>query len=100
MVLELARTKFKNKIISTEKIKQLGKTHGFCPYYYPSFVKPITNLYLMPYNYLLDDGLNERFQSIIKNSILIFDEAHNVPESACDGKTFSINKRTFEDALK
>jgi len=54
----------------------------------------------MPYNYLLDGALLERYKDIIKESILIFDEAHNVPESSCDGRSFSINKRTFEDAKK
>lgn len=49
----------------------------------------------MPYNYLLDDNLKEKYADIITKSILIFDEAHNVPESSCEGKTFSIDKRTF-----
>lgn len=54
----------------------------------------------MPYNYLLDCGLNSKYASIVRDSILIFDEAHNVPESSCEGWSFSINKRTFEDAQK
>lgn len=54
----------------------------------------------MPYNYLLDGQLNDKYKDIVKGSILIFDEAHNVPESSCEGRSFSINKRTFEDALK
>jgi Rad3-related DNA helicase len=91
----LARTKFKNKIITTEKIKELGKSYNFCPYYYPLYVKPICNLFFMPYNYLLDDSLSDRYKEIIEKSILIFDEAHNVPDSACDGKSFSVGKRTF-----
>jgi Rad3-related DNA helicase len=54
----------------------------------------------MPYNYLLDDDLNEKYKEIVKDSILIFDEAHNVAEASCEGRTFSINKKTFEDAEK
>lgn len=37
----------------------------------------------MPYNYILDVERIPRYESLIQNSIIIFDEAHNVPEAAC-----------------
>ena len=49
----------------------------------------------MPYNYILDSGLVSRYSDIIMNSILIFDEAHNVPEASCDGRSFSITSTIF-----
>lgn len=38
---------------------------------------------MIPYNYLLDN----EFSNIVdvKNSVIIFDEAHNVPSTAEDG---------------
>jgi Rad3-related DNA helicase len=37
----------------------------------------------MPYNYILDELIVEKSMKIISNSIVIFDEGHNVPDSAC-----------------
>jgi hypothetical protein len=37
------------------------------------------DLYIMPYNYILDIDLMPRFKQMIEGGILIFDEAHNVP---------------------
>lgn len=42
----------------------------------------------MPYNYILDVSRLPFYEGIIKNSIIIFDEAHNVPEAACDGRSY------------
>ena len=38
----------------------------------------------MPYNYLLDERLmGEDLSSLVKDSIIIFDEGHNLP-SVCE----------------
>ena len=37
----------------------------------------------MPYNYILDSNLLGQFRETIFNSIIIFDEAHNVPDKSC-----------------
>ena len=44
----------------------------------------------MPYNYLLDSYLMQNYKEIIQDSIIIFDEAHNVPDAACDGRSMEI----------
>jgi len=46
------------------------------------------DLFLMPYNYILDIDLLPRFASMISNSILIIDEAHNVSEASCEGRSY------------
>lgn len=51
----------------------------------------------MPYNYILDVDRLNRYENLIRNSIIIFDEAHNVPESACEGRSFEITSRIFEN---
>lgn len=76
-------------------IKDEGEKHHFCPYYYAFQVKDRADLIFMPYNYLLDVDRLPRYENIIKNSIIILDEAHNVPEAACEGRTFSIYSNIF-----
>jgi Rad3-related DNA helicase len=46
------------------------------------------DLFIMPYNYILDIDLLERFSKMIANSILIFDEAHNVADASCEGRSY------------
>ena len=51
----------------------------------------------MPYNYILDVDRLPNYESIIKNSVIILDEAHNVPEAACEGRTFMIYSNIFSN---
>ena len=44
----------------------------------------------MPYQYLLDAYLLPSYQEMITDSIIIFDEAHNVAEAACEGRSIVI----------
>ena len=53
----------------------------------------------MPYNYLLDSYLMQNYKEIIQDSIIIFDEAHNVPDAACDGRSMEIQTSTLETAI-
>lgn len=41
------------------------------------------DVFLMPYNYILDIDLLPRYGNILSGSVLVFDEAHNVADSAC-----------------
>ena len=45
----------------------------FCPYYYPFYMDEYSDMFIMPYNYILDADLLPRFANMISNSILIFD---------------------------
>lgn len=51
----------------------------------------------MPYNYILDVDRLPNYESIIKNSVIILDEAHNVPDAACEGRTFMIYSNIFSN---
>ena len=53
----------------------------------------------MPYNYILDKNIRRRFNIDFSDSIIIFDEAHNMPSSAEEAFSFSISTETLEDSL-
>jgi Rad3-related DNA helicase len=59
-------------------IKQDGEEKGFCPYYYACHIKEKVDVIFMPYNYLLDVDRLNYYTTVIKDSVIIFDEAHNV----------------------
>ena len=50
----------------------------------------------MPYNYLIDEKIRESFKVDWENSIIIFDEAHNVSHVCEDSASFSIDTETLE----
>lgn len=43
----------------------------------------------MPYNYILDSNILQYSAGFLSKSVIIFDEGHNAPKTACDG--FSIS---------
>ena len=53
----------------------------------------------MPYNYILDAYLMPSYQDIINESIIIFDEAHNVAEAACEGRSIQLESVNLEGTL-
>ena len=69
-----------------KKMKLVDK----CPYYISREYTKHAELILLPYNYLLDEDTRKGLNDIKwKNSIVIFDEAHNVDSTACDGASFT-----------
>ena len=89
------RSNYQHQIVTSQAIKEEGSRHGFCPYYYGAHTKNKADLIFMPYNYLLNEDLVSLYSETIKGSILIFDEAHNVPDSACDGRSTLYDSERF-----
>lgn len=81
-------------------IKELAKTsqEGVCPYFYPRRVRNWASLILMPYNYLLDHRTLDNAERLVKDSIIIFDEGHNVASTACSGYDIKFSAETLEEA--
>jgi regulator of telomere elongation helicase 1 len=57
------------------------------------------DLIFMPYNYLIDEKIQENFEIEYANSILIFDEAHNVSSSAEEVSSFELRAKFLEQSL-
>lgn len=69
--------------IDIEDLIAFGTKHKCCPYYTARNLKDNADILFMPYNYLLDKKLRKSNNIDLKNSIVIFDEAHNV-ERVCE----------------
>ena len=55
--------------------------HVFCPYYASKDRAAAADLIFMPYNYLIDEKIRENYEINYENSVIIFDEAHNVTQA-------------------
>jgi len=74
-----------------EDLNLQGKSCRFCPYYYQRAVQEKSQLILMPYQYILDSTIQHRLELDLKNSIIIFDEAHNIESVAEEGCSLKLS---------
>ncbi len=71
-------------IIRPQDLINLGEQFGFCPYFAQRELLKDARIVVSTYSYLLNPYIRERFMDWIdtpmEKIIVIFDEAHNVPE--------------------
>ena len=88
--------------VDIEEIHKLAQRHIFCPYYASRdrVKKSEVDLIFMPYNYLIDRKIRETFEIDYANSVIIFDEAHNIAPCCEDVASFEIRSGQLDSALK
>ena len=65
--------------LNIEELVKLGQSCGPCPYLLSKEMTASADIVFMPYNYLIDAKTRMGLDKICwENSILIFDEAHNL----------------------
>jgi regulator of telomere elongation helicase 1 len=69
----------------------VGKSSRICPYFYTREYSAQADLILLPYNYLLDRSTRDTLKIDLKDSIIIFDEAHNLEKVASDAASCSFS---------
>lgn len=78
-------------VMDIEEVKHLvGYKDRVCPYFYTRDLSTIADLVLLPYNYLLDNSIRATLKLDWQNSIIIFDEAHNLERVASDAASFTL----------
>ncbi|KAI3521617.1 hypothetical protein L1887_11088 [Cichorium endivia] len=76
--------------IDIEDLVNIGKTSGPCPYYMSRELHKVVDILFAPYNYLIDPGNRKSLSIEWSNSILIFDEAHNLEGICADAASFDL----------
>ncbi|KAM5579000.1 regulator of telomere elongation helicase 1 [Rosa sericea] len=76
--------------IDIEDLVNTGRKSGPCPYYLSRDLHKVVDILFVPYNYLIDRGFRKSLQINWKNSILIFDEAHNLESICADAASFDL----------
>lgn len=77
-----------------EDLNKFGKAHQCCPYYASKKIaENKASIVFMPYNYLLDTSLKKSFPLKLENSIIIFDEAHNIEGALKDAASGSFTQQ-------
>ena len=73
-----------NSVLDIEDLIKIGEHKTVCPYYMSRSLTSKADLIFLPYNYLIDSKTRAGLGINWENSVVIFDEAHNI-ESVCSG---------------
>ena len=69
---------FKHTVRDIEDLVLYGTQKSACPYYLTRENVSEADIIFMPYNYVLDPQMRQAQGIDLRNSIVIFDEAHNL----------------------
>ena len=84
------------KVMDIEDLLETGNSgRGPCPYFLSKELVQGADLVLVPYNYVLDPGLRSAIAPDLKNSVLIFDEAHNIQDLCAESASAECNPALF-----
>lgn len=78
----------------------LGKEQCMCPYFYSRDRMTDADLVMLPYNYLIDPAIRNRLGLSFENSLLIFDEAHNLEQICGDSASFDLSEADLALAIQ
>jgi len=82
-----------------EEIVESCKEATVCPYYKVREDAKEAELLLLPYDYLIGTGAREAMQVSLRNSILIFDEGHNIERSCEETASFELTSQDLGNAI-
>ena len=91
------------EIHDIEETKEFCQENQICPYYYQIDRMEYADIILAPYNYMINSRIRAMFNKVIKSGsqiILIFDEAHNIPDICEDEASFELDLKIFENWIK
>ena len=83
-----------------DDLKALGRQKGYCPYFMARAAMKQANFIVYSYHYLLDPKIAEIVsKEIARNSVVVFDEAHNIDNICIDSMSVKINKRLLDKCI-
>lgn len=84
-------------IYNIDELKKIGHTRNWCPYFMTRHAIISANIVVYSYHYLLDPKIAEVVsKELVRESVIVFDEAHNIDNVCIDSMSVKINKRIIE----
>ncbi|KAJ1722329.1 TFIIH/NER complex ATP-dependent 5'-3' DNA helicase subunit [Coemansia erecta] len=83
-------------VYTLEDLTDYGRANGICPYYLSRRVIPFADVIIYSFHYMLDPKVAELVsKEFDRDSIIVFDEAHNIDSICIDSLSIDINQRTL-----
>lgn len=73
---------YSNTMMDVEELFGEGMKQHFCPYYFSKLMVQEAHIVFLPYTFLTSEDYLWMIEGYLNNSIIVFDEAHNVGDSA------------------
>ena len=73
-----------------EDLVRHGEKYKVCPYHLTRDTANDADLIFMPYNYLTDPASRKSLSNLWKDSVIIFDEAHNMESICAEAASFDL----------
>ncbi|XP_064408801.1 general transcription and DNA repair factor IIH helicase subunit XPD isoform X2 [Latimeria chalumnae] len=84
-------------VYNLDDLKTYGKFKGWCPYFLARYTILHANVVVYSYHYLLDPKIADLVsKELVKKSVVVFDEAHNIDNVCIDSMSVNINRRTLD----
>ncbi|KAG7773410.1 hypothetical protein KL930_004525 [Ogataea haglerorum] len=88
-------------VYSFEQLLKYCKMEGTCPYFTIRRMMPFCNIIIYSYHYLLDPKIAERVsKELSRDSIIIFDEAHNIDNVCIESLSLDLTEDVLRRASK
>ncbi|CAI5740061.1 unnamed protein product [Peronospora farinosa] len=86
-------------ILDIEELVITMKEKTICPFFLTRSMLPEAEIIFVPYNYLIDPLARRSIGISIENSILIFDEAHNVESIASEAASYTLSSNDISGCI-
>jgi len=80
-----------------DDLKEFSGAKGLCPYFFARHALNQANFVVYSYHYLLDPKIAEQVsKDLPRNSVVVFDEAHNIDNTCIDSMSVRITRRLLD----
>lgn len=86
-------------ILDMEQNKYTSSQDGYCPYYLAKCTAEVADIIITPYNFVFSIPQRKSFGLDISNSVIVVDEAHNLPSICRSLNTALITPETIKEAV-
>jgi len=92
-----------DRVVAAEELVEYGRKYKICAYEMNKMLAKKADIIIAPYIYIFDEFLREKFSMLysrpFEETILIIDEAHNLPDFCRELLSFSLSLRTLNAAI-
>ena len=88
-------------VYTLHELREFGRQKGWCPYFIARHMMNFANVVVYNYQYLLDpkvSGIISR--ELERESVVVFDEAHNIDNVCIEALSVNIRQQTVEGATR
>ena len=90
-----------SSVYTFDSLSAFSANLSICPYYLSRILIPHSDIIIYTYNYILDPLIYEIVNSELdKNSVIIFDEAHNIDNSILEAYSYDLSVDDVRAAVK